>query len=245
MDGPASVEVAVASRILAMLGIVDAFGHVSRRDPAGSGGFLMSRSLAPACVQPHDVLTLDADGESIGGDGKLFLERFIHSGIYRARPEIGAVVHAHTAAVIPYSVVPEISVRPICHVCGFLAGTPDPFDLADHGGPETDLLISTRDYGDALASHLGSAAVVLMRGHGFTAVGRDLVEAVFRAIYTVRNCEIQSAALALGVPRFLTAGEAAACDRTTTAQATRAWNLWMRDAAVRFPDLKATMAGTS
>jgi HCOMODA/2-hydroxy-3-carboxy-muconic semialdehyde decarboxylase len=94
-------------------------------------------------------------------------------------------------------------VRPIFHIGGFLAGTPGPFDIADHAGRSSDLLVRTAALGERLAEHLGNDSVVLMRGHGFTAVGQSIEEAVFRAVYTARNCEVQSAAMGLGDPVFL------------------------------------------
>lgn len=238
MEGqPTTASVALGSRILGMLGVLDAFGHVSARDPADDARLLMSQSMAPALVRPSDIVSIDLDGRSRDAGDRLFLERFIHTEIYRARPDVGAIVHSHAPAVIPFSVVADVELRPICHICGFLAGTPRAFDLADHGGDGTDLLVSSPQLGGALAGQLGGASAVLMRGHGFTVTGRDIAEAVFRAVYTVRNCEIQSAAMALGVPRYLSSREAEACERTTAGQADRAWDLWTHEARCVFPEI--------
>ena len=220
-------EVADASRILAAHNVVDAFGHISRRRPDRTDRFLISRSLAPAQVTPDDVVELDLDGAEVEPRGaRLFLERFIHGEIYRRRPDVMAVAHSHAMSVLPFAVVPSVRVRPICHMCSFLHDTPVPFDVADHAGPATDLLISSQALGAALADHLGNANVVLMRGHGFTCVGDSIAKTTFRAIYTPKNCEIQSSALAMGEPVFLTPGEATACDATNMSQLDRAWNLW-------------------
>jgi ribulose-5-phosphate 4-epimerase/fuculose-1-phosphate aldolase len=220
-------EIADASRILAANKILDAFGHVSRRAPGRPTHFLIPRSVAPAQVTPADVVELRLDGTSAeGGDVRLFLERFIHSEIYRVRPDVHAIVHSHAMAVIPFTVVPGISVRPICHMCGFLRGTPAPFDIADYAGQGSDLLIRDAALGKALAAHLAEAALVLMRGHGFTAVGNGVPQATYRAIYTSKNCEIQSAAMKLGQPIYLSDAEAVACERTLDGQIDRAWSLW-------------------
>ena len=225
---PPVIKIAQASRILASLAIVDAFGHVSCRSD-GAATFLMSRSLAPELVQPSDVVELDLSGECQSyPQARLFLERFIHSEIYRARPDVAAIVHSHCQSVLPFTVVPTIRVRPIFHIGGFLAGTPGPFDIADHAGRSSDLLVRTAALGERLAEHLGNHSVVLMRGHGFTAVGQSIEEAVFRAVYTARNCEVQSAAMGLGDPVFLSDEEAKACDSTTRSQLDRAWTLWLR-----------------
>src|SRR3546814_7251408 len=92
-------------------------------------------------------------------------------------------------------------------MCGFLAGTPAPFDVATHDGSATDLLIRNNDLGRHLADHLGDANVVLMRGHGYTTVGSSVVQAVYHAIYTKKNCEIELAARTLGEPAFLRSEE--------------------------------------
>ena len=220
-------EIADASRILSARGVLDAFGHVSRRSPERRDRFLISRSLAPAQVTSADVVELTIDGIPPGGAApRLFLERFIHGEIYRARPDAQAIVHSHAIAVLPFTLVPTAAVKPVCHMCGFLQGAPSPFDVADHAGPGSDLLIRDVELGAALAAHLGEAAVVLMRGHGFTAVGGTVAQATYRAVYTSVNCEVQAAAMRLGDPTYLSAAEAHACERTLEGQIDRAWNLW-------------------
>ena len=230
--GQATRELVDASRILSALGLLDAFGHVSRRSPERSDVFLLSRSLAPALVTAADVLEHTLDGAAVAApEARLFLERFIHGEIYRRRPDVHAVVHSHSPAVLPFTVVASAPVRPIFHMAGHLQGAPAPFEVADHAGPASNLLIRDGDLGSALAQHLGQAAVVLMRGHGFTAVGADFSESTYSAFYTARNCEVQQAAMALGEPRYLTEGEAIACDEAARGQVGRAWDLWRRDYA--------------
>ncbi len=231
-DEASRLEVAQASRILFGMGVVDAFGHVSRRSPERPDRFLMSRSLAPGLVTPDDVLEHDLDGNPVSEPGaRVFLERFIHAEIYRLRPNVGAVAHSHAPSVLPFTVVAGATVRPVAHVCGFLAGIGSPFDVADIAGDSSDLLIRDAALGRALAAHLGEAAVVLMRGHGFTAVGDTIAQAVFRAIYTAANCQMQHSAMQLGQPRYLSAGEANSCERTNSGQADRPWRLWVEQFA--------------
>jgi ribulose-5-phosphate 4-epimerase/fuculose-1-phosphate aldolase len=224
------LQIVQAGRILYEKGIVDAFGHVSCRSPERPDRFLMSRSKAPALVEIEDITEHNFEGEPVSHPGaRVFLERFIHSEIYRARPDVTAVVHSHCQSVLPFTVVPQVPVRPVCHVCGFLADAKQPFDVADYAGHSSDLLIRDARLGSALASHLGDAKVVLMRGHGFTTVGQTVAEAVFRAVYTRVNCEIYMSASQLGAPRFLTDEEASACEETTLGQIGRVWELWVRE----------------
>ena len=178
-------------------------------------------------MTPADVLEVDLDGNPVAGTGTpVFLERFIHAELYRRRDDIAAVVHSHAMAVLPFAAVPSARVRPICHMCGFLQGAPTPFDVADHAGPGSDLLIRNAELGAALASHLGTATVTLMRGHGYTVVGSSTAEATYRAVYTARNCEVQQAAMALGEPVYLSAAEADATNDAAMSQVLRPWNLW-------------------
>lgn len=228
-----SDAIAQAGRILVGHGLLDAFGHVSARLPGSTDRFLMSRSLAPALVTANDILELDRDGNCPAApQARLFLERFLHAAIYRARPDVEAIVHSHSPEVVAFTVVPGATLRPICHVCGFLADTPAPFDAASVAGDGSDLLIRDMALGAALASHLGQAAVVPMRAHGFTTVGTSIAEATFRAIYTARNCRIELDARKLGEPTWLSRAEAAACETTTRGQADRAWEVWRRELAV-------------
>jgi ribulose-5-phosphate 4-epimerase/fuculose-1-phosphate aldolase len=218
------------SRILAAEGVLDAFGHISCRSPERSDRFLIPRSLAPGLVTPDDVVELDLAGDLVSpiSGVQLFLERFIHGEIYRRRPDVQAVAHSHALPVVPFTVVPGKRLRPICHMCGFLGDSPTSFDVAAHAGPSTDLLIRDSELGRHLAEHLGDASVVLMRSHGYTAVGSCVQEAVFRAVYTMKNCEIELSARVLGEPEFLSAGEAEASARTLSSVTGRAWELWLR-----------------
>lgn len=221
------LEVAQASRILFGTGVVDAFGHVSRRSPDRADRFLMSRTMAPGLVTPDDVVEHDLDGEPVSAPrARVFLERFIHAELYRARSNVGAVAHSHAASVIPFTVV-DVPVRPVAHTCGFLHGVGPTFDVAEHAGDGTDLLIRTQALGRAFADHMGSGAVTLMRGHGFTTVGATIMQAVFRAVYTATNCVLQMEAMRMGAPRYLSGAEAAACEESTSGQAGRAWALWI------------------
>src|SRR3569623_1816517 len=102
-------DIAIANRILVRQGVVAAFGHVSARHPARPDRFLLARNKAPASVTADDVLEFELDGTPVESNGpKVYLERFIHGEILRARPDVMAVVHTHSPAVIPISVVRSV-----------------------------------------------------------------------------------------------------------------------------------------
>lgn len=225
----AVADLVAANHILFTHRVVDGFGHVSVR--LGPDRFLLARNMAPGLVTADDILTFDLDGEALDAQGRsVYLERFIHGEIYRARPDVQAVVHSHAATVIPFG-VSQMPLRPIFHMAGFLRGPAPIFEIRDHAGEASDLLIRNRELGVALADSLGGNAVVLMRGHGATIVGNSLPQAVYRAIYTAVNAGLQSEALRLGEVTFLTEGEADAAAASNDGQLMRAWNLWKRQAA--------------
>jgi ribulose-5-phosphate 4-epimerase/fuculose-1-phosphate aldolase len=223
-------EVALANRILYDRGVVDGFGHVSVRDPRHPERFLLARNLAPALVTAADVMTFAFDGATIGEDERTpYLERFIHGSIYRARPDVGAVVHSHSPAVIPFGVVANVTLRPVFHMSSFLRGPVPVFEIRDAAGPDNDMLVRDEPLGDALAAALGDAPTVLMRGHGATTVGRSLPEAVFRAVYAEVNARLQAESMRMGEVTYLSDKEALRSSSTNAGQVARAWELWSRE----------------
>jgi len=224
---PALLEdVVVGSRILADFGVVDGFGHVSARHPTNPNHFLMSRSLAPALVTADDIMEFDLDGNPVDARGRsVFLERFIHAEIYRARPDVMSVVHTHSPGVIPFS-VSNVPLRPMYHNPSFLAVGVPVWDIRKDFG-DTSMLVNNAAIGKSLAAALGDKPVALMRGHGDVTVGPTVKMAVFRAYYTDVNARLQAQALALGgEPNYLTPGEGAKADQTNFAVMDRIWNLW-------------------
>ena len=233
---PALIEdLVAANRILSHQGVVDGFGHVSVRHDSAAGVFLLARSMAPGLVAAADIMQFGLDGEALGGDRRTaYVERYIHSEIYRALPEVSAIVHSHSPSIIPFGVT-SAKLRPIYHMSSFLGGDVPVFEIRDTGGDATDMLIRTPELGAALARSLGGATVALMRGHGNVVVGRSLPEVVFRAIYTETNARLQADALRLGDGRvtYLSDGEAAASMATNAGVLTRAWELWRAEALGR------------
>ena len=226
VDAALLEDVVVGSRVLADFGVLDGFGHVSARHPTNPNHFLMSRSLAPALVTADDIMEFDLDGNAVDARGRsVFLERFIHAEIYRARPDVMSVVHTHSAGVIPFS-VSNVPLRPMYHNPSFLGAGVPVWDIRKDFG-DTSMLVSNEAIGKSLASALGDKPVVLMRGHGDVAVGPTVKMAVFRAYYTDVNAKLQAQALALGgEPNYLTPGESVKADQTNFVVIDRIWNLW-------------------
>ncbi len=226
IDAALLEDMVIGSRILADFGVLDGFGHVSARHPTNPNRFLMARSLAPALVTADDIMEFDLEGNAVDARGRtVFLERFIHSEIYKARPDVMGVVHTHSAGVIPFSVT-NVPLRAMFHNPSFLAAGAPVWDIRKDFG-ETNMLVSDSAKGKSLAKMLGEKSVVLMRGHGDVTVGPSVKMAVFRAYYTDVNAKLQSQAIALGGEiNYLTPGEGEQADKTNFVVLDRIWNLW-------------------
>jgi ribulose-5-phosphate 4-epimerase/fuculose-1-phosphate aldolase len=209
--------------------VVDGFGHVSVRDPSDPNKFYLARSMAPELVTSADVLEHDLDGNTPAPPTtKLYLERFIHAEIYRARPDVNAIVHCHAPDLIPFGATGQ-QLRPLYHMSSFLGGGVPVWDIHKAANGSTDMLVKTPDLGKALAKSLAAHPAALMRGHGAVIVGRDVQQAVFRSVYTELNAKLQSQAMALGGKViYLDAEEAKKSEETNSALVSRSWELWTR-----------------
>lgn len=225
-------ELVDANRILYDQRVVDAFGHVSARHPTRPDRFFLSRNLAPGLVTVADIVEYDvATGEAIAPNPpRLYLERYIHSEIFKARPDVMAVVHNHSPTVLPFGIAKGAKLRPACHMCGFLGAGPSVFEIRDSAGSGTDLLIRNRELGAALAATLKNDKIVLMRGHGCTVVGESVQVAVYRAVYAEVNAKLLLASMPLGELTYLTPEEAEEARRNTEGQVHRPWGMWKQQA---------------
>jgi HCOMODA/2-hydroxy-3-carboxy-muconic semialdehyde decarboxylase len=221
-------DLAAASRILADQGVFDAAGHVSMRHPGHAGRFLMSRALAPALVTADDIMELSLDGEPCERRGRMpFMERFLHAAIYQRRPDVMAVAHGHATSVIPFGLA-TTPLRATYHNAAFLAAGVPVFDTRNRFGA-TDIVINSAERAAAMAEALADKAVLLLRAHGFVAVGPSLQAAVFRAVFTEVSARVQLQAAALGgALAVLDEEEGRKADAVNLATVDRSWELWKR-----------------
>jgi ribulose-5-phosphate 4-epimerase/fuculose-1-phosphate aldolase len=220
-------ELVLANHMLANEGVLDGYGHVSMRDPGNPSHFLLARHLAAAVVTASDVILYDLDGKPLKTQSGVvgYTERFIHSEIYRTRPDVNAIVHSHAPDIVPFT-VSSVKLRPLSHMAGFLEDGVPVFEIRDTGGM-TDMLIRTPTLGKALAQTLGSRPAALLRGHGAVITGPSLHVVVGRAYYMVFNAHAQLQAVSLGGSiKFLDPEEA----RKSAAQDgfERAWDSFRR-----------------
>ncbi|OAP54392.1 hypothetical protein AYL99_11493 [Fonsecaea erecta] len=241
----------VGSHILHFHGVLDAYGHLSARHPTDPTVFLMPCNLAPAnVVSPKDIVQYRVEDASAVDPNapRGYLERFIHSEIYKRFPEVKAIIHSHASEVLPYANT-SVPLRPCKEV--------PTFDISKHYAPDEarDLLIRTTGRGRDLAEYFVSASsssssssptqhhhhpVVLMRGHGCTVVGSGVQEAIYRAVYTKLNAAIQTASLHLArlgggesgpasEVQYLRDDEVDDTSEMLRHAWGRAWGLWLRE----------------
>ncbi len=226
-----------ANHILFDQGVVDAFGHISARHDKRPDRFLLARNMAPGNVTAADIVEFDLDGNPVNASGrKVYLERFIHGELFRARPDVMAVVHSHSHNIVPLSVVKNVPLRAIFHMAGFIGEAAPVFEIREAGGDGTDMLITDNALGRALAAKFAHSDIALMRGHGSTVVARSVPLAVYRAVYAELNARYQLQAEGLGEVTYLTAAEGRACTERVEGQVQRPWEFWRAEAAKRRAD---------
>jgi HCOMODA/2-hydroxy-3-carboxy-muconic semialdehyde decarboxylase len=229
-------DLVIANRILANEDVVDAYGHVSVRHPDRPDRFFLARSLAPEFITRDDIIEFTLDGKPVKEEKRaVYLERFIHGGILEVRPDIMAVVHAHAEDILPFGIASGTPLRPVIHSGSFIGPNVPIWDIADKFG-DTNLLVTNVEQAHDLARCLGAGNVALMRGHGFAAAGRSLIEVVRMSVYLPRNARALMRAKQLGGQiKYLSQGEIDARNRgygPYSVETWRAWEYWANKAGV-------------
>jgi ribulose-5-phosphate 4-epimerase/fuculose-1-phosphate aldolase len=223
-----------ANRILANESVVDAFGHVSVRDPHNADRYVMSRALSPALVEHADLMEFEQDGTPVNARGRRgYGERMIHGAVYEAREDVNAVVHHHAYSVVPYGVTSQPLV-PLTHTAAVIGKHVPVWDIAEQFG-DTDTLVRTMEKGRDLAATLADNTCLLMRGHGAVVVGATVQEAVISAVYLETNARILTQALSLDEsPRGLSDREVELARETqfSSLGLDRAWEYFCRRAGI-------------
>jgi HCOMODA/2-hydroxy-3-carboxy-muconic semialdehyde decarboxylase len=228
------LDLVIASRTLAEHGVIDAYGHASVRSTANPQRYFMSRNLAPELVTEADILEFDLDSNPVDAKGlAVYNERFIHGEIYKARPDVMAIVHNHSHAVVPFSCT-GVALQPMFHMSAFIGlGVPG-WDIRD-ARKGSDMLVRDAELGEHLARALGGHPAVLMRGHGSTVVGENIQRAVGRSVYLDINARMQLDAIALanGERPIVFMDEAEVAANVSWQNYDRAWDLWKRRVLVQ------------
>jgi HCOMODA/2-hydroxy-3-carboxy-muconic semialdehyde decarboxylase len=225
-------DLVIANRILANLGIVDAFGDVSVRHPFDQARFFLAGPVSPAFVGVPDIIEFRLDGQQVANDDReLPPERFIHAAIYEARSDVKAVLHAAPEDMLPFGIT-QTPLRSVIASVGDIGQRVPVWDIAKRFGNATDLAVSDLERGRDLARTLGKARVVLLRGSGFVVTGRTLNDLVRLSAYIPRNGRAILDATPFGRIKSISAGETAArlaIDPESNAMR-RGWEYWARQA---------------
>jgi HCOMODA/2-hydroxy-3-carboxy-muconic semialdehyde decarboxylase len=222
-------DLVAGNRILAMENILDAMGHISVRHPSRPDRFLLARSMPPELVTPADILELDSDANPVDKSARAsYLERFIHSEIYKARRDVNAIVHCHTPSLIPFADT-DVPLRAMYHMAAFIADGVPVFDIRKAAGM-TDLLVRDTMLGRALAASLGNKSVALMRHHGAVVVATSIPNVVGRSVYLDLNARVQIQTIAIGGKATYVDPAEAKLRMADPNEYARAWDLWKRKA---------------
>lgn len=185
---------ATANHVLVHERILDAYGHISVRDPQDPEHFLLAKYLPPSLVTEDDVRAFTFDGDLVEPeDCPLYSERFIHAAIYQARPDVHAVCHTHAADLVAFGVA-GVEPSPVFHMAASFGRDIPIFDDYD---ADSGLLINNLAQAHRLAGVLGDRKGALMRGHGAVVTGRGLEDVVMSSIYLAQNARIRLSATAL------------------------------------------------
>ncbi len=241
MNASAAIsELVIANRIIAHLRLVDSFGHVTVRNPENPARFFMSRARAPGLVTKEDILEFNLDSTPIDLRGlRPYSERFIHGCLYKSRPDVMAICHNHAHELLPLAVTKTV-MRPALHSAAVIGHEVPVWDIRDRFG-DTNMLVTTNEMGDSLASTVGKGKAALMRGHGSVIVGKTVQDAVFTTFYLRLNAEVLIKAKSMGETiTYLSPGEIDRSGELHTqpdAQG-RAWEDWCSQAGVAKPSRK-------
>jgi ribulose-5-phosphate 4-epimerase/fuculose-1-phosphate aldolase len=185
-------QLALACRILANERLFDQSGHISARHPDGDRLLIHPHGTSRYEVQPRHLLVVDFDGNVVEGDDRAPSEVFIHTQVYRARPDIQSVCHTHSRMATVLSIAGR-DIMPVTNYAAFLGPGPVP----TYPDPR---LVRTGAQGDALARALGNKLACVMRNHGAAVVGTDVRDTLVASVYFEENAIRQHLALQVGEP---------------------------------------------
>jgi len=232
-------DLVAANRVLAHeIGVLDAYGHVSVRDPRNPNRYYLSRAISAGMVTASDIIEYDLDSKAVGGarsDG--YLERFIHGEIYKARPDVMAVIHAHSPELIAFG-SSSVPLRNMIHTGSFINDGVPVFDVRKSGGSADDMLIRNPVLGKALAQALGSKTAIILFGHGVAVTGSSLATAVSNSYFLNMNARVEEQAIRLGgtvayLEREPGAKPPANATPAGAAANNRAWEYWKRQVTAK------------
>lgn len=193
---------------LAAAGLGDMiWGHPSVRDINGRGAWMKASGHGFEEIDRARVVLVSGSGEVLEGSGRCHLEYPIHTQVYRARPDVNAIVHTHAPAFAAFASL-DVPLHPLSH-----DGVPFAHPQLPRLTTVTGSLISTAELGDATAAALGDANGLLLPSHGALTVGPDIATAVMYSVLLERACRTELTALAAGGPKVWSSEQETALKR--------------------------------
>jgi len=199
-DATLKAEIVTACQILEREGVFDELGHFSARVP-GQDRVWMNGRISPGRVTPEDLVLLDLDGNKLEGRLPAAKEIPLHLAVYRRRPDVMALAHTHSPTVVALSIT-GATLRAVDNLGATTFGAEAPL-FGELG------LVDNFEMGLRMADALGSASVLVLKGHGNVVVGRSIPEACVGAIWTEKAARLQYQASLLGPPEYFPAAEVA------------------------------------
>lgn len=184
-------QLATATRLLDMLGILDYSGHLSVRAPGRDALYIQAGTDPRSTVTPERMLLVGFDGKVLeGAPGKPPVELAIHVEILKARPDVSAVIHSHLELAFLFTMMEGVALKPMrARAVRWQSGIPT------HADPSH---IKLSEQGQALAKTLGSHQAALIRSHGMVLVAESLPALVVDAVHFEENARAQLQVLHAG-----------------------------------------------
>ncbi len=218
-------ELAVCCRLLHMEGLFNYSGHVSARIPGTDLVLIQPFFESRSGLTAADILTVDLDGQVLEGAGRPPVETRLHTEVYRARPDVGAVAHLHSELATLFTLA-EVQLVPLrSHAVRWASGIPV------HPDPRR---IATAEQGAAVAATLGRHNAALLRAHGAVVVAESIKTLFMDCIHFEENARAQFMAMQMGRLHPLTPDELAllATEWVREEHAAKLWNHYLQKARV-------------
>ena len=173
-------------------------GNVSTREPGAEQALVTPSGVDYDTMKPEDVVLVDLDGRPVTAGMKPSVDTPIHVAIYRARPDVGAVIHTHSIYAAAFSTVGREIPPLITESAGYVGGAVRVIEYIPPAQPDT---------GDAVAEGLGRDRAVLLPNHGVIAVGENLKKAFGAAMAVEESAHVAFLASQLGNPMVVSESE--------------------------------------